>query len=266
VTPAVAIEATTTAHYPGLHEGLNHPSVAQEFRWRGEHLAAESFERTLHDRATRSWTIVDGEGAVVGLVQLLGVNATDRFGELVLATFPHAPPSAAGQALLLALRESFRRHDLRKVYFHLSPGAARRFGASLEAIGRREGVLRDHLWVDGGYRDVVVASVYREDLDRHLHTTQDGRIVLADGTTDPGAAGGRGPGGPLERVLDVFGVDPADAERPLDQVLADSLVVAEVLGALEEVAGRELDVEAVLVLETVGDLVALRDAVAEETA
>jgi acyl carrier protein len=260
VTPAVAIEATTTAHYAALHEGLNQPAVAHEFRWRGEHLPAEGFERALRDRAARTWSIVDGDGAVVGLVQLLGVNATDRFGEIVLAVFPGAPSAGAGQALL-ALRESFRLHDLRKVYFHLGPGAARRFDVSLEAVGRHEGTLRDHLWVDGAYRDVVVASVYREDLDRHLTTTPDGRIVLA-GVDRPGAADGDGHVGPVERVLDAFGAEPTDVRRRLDEVLGDSLAVAELLGALEEVAGRELDVEALLVLETIGDLVALRDAVA----
>lgn len=256
---SIEIVPTTIDHYGPLHAGLNEYETSLGFRWRGEFISAARFEAALLEHVASSWTIrVVESGAIVGIVQILGVHATDRFGELVVAGFGANGATTVGEALLLALDEAFRRRDLRKLYVHLSERSLASFPSTMQRFVRVEGTLREHLWLEGRYQDVTIGVIDRDEFARHLarsplrQIAQDDWYILGhDLQREPLVSDIE----QFQLLLDDISCGAAEPSTLLCEILTDSLAVVEILAALDVIGDREVALDAVLAMATVGELV-----------
>jgi len=214
-----------------------------------EPIAPSAFEQALLEGVSMSWTAhsID-EDEIVGVAQVLGYQPVDRLAELSVACFaPRA--GVAGEIVALAVDAAFRARDLRKLYFHLPEFAAHRFASTLSLYVEEEGQLQEFLWLDGRYQDVIVASIDRSDYYRMVSESPLAGMIDSDI-----AHRGYDDLAEFERLLDRLLSGRGDG--PVSDVLADSLALIELLVALDDLAGRQIEVDALLALSTRQDLLA----------
>jgi hypothetical protein len=242
---------------------------------------SSQFERALFDGVVLSWTAFDNAATPepVALVQLFRVSPLDRHGEMLAASFTPTRPGLAGEAMLLACDEAFAQRDLRRLYFHLSDTSAEHFQATLGEYIEIEGVLREHALFDGRYEDVTIAVATRERFAAGIAERPPLAALSLDSwrclpaSRERSSSGGDPVGASTAHQIDALfdtlraalgcaQPDELPATALLTPVWEESLFSLEVLVAVEELAGHELEPSALASLETVGELLAFVSSVA----
>lgn len=105
-----------------------------------------------------------GTLAYLGQISLQSVDSLSRQGELALVLLPeHWGKGAAREAVRLMLEYAFTRLNLNRVGLKVVSENARALRLYEAAGFVREGVLRQDVFLEGGYRDTVVMSMLRDE-------------------------------------------------------------------------------------------------------
>jgi RimJ/RimL family protein N-acetyltransferase len=164
---------TVPDHYPSLYRELSCTETSAAWRSRGRIASPIEFEKLLwHDIAFSCIAIQtskNGDEAMVGLVELLGLDEPNGHAQLSVAAFNGFTTSGLiVEAVALFLDEVFWRFNLRKVYAMLSDSSMAQCGSMLDRLFEVEGRLTGHVFIKGGYEDVHITSMTRE---RFAHLT-----------------------------------------------------------------------------------------------
>ncbi len=150
-----------------LHRWLNDPEIMMFWDGR-DHPATfdrveARFRRSIEgsDRDAHRWMIEVPEGdgvATIGMIQHGRVDPRARNAQVdVLIGEPRFRDTGfGGDALFALLEHLFEAQKLRRVWFTIRAGNERAITAGERAGFAREGVLREHNWLEGKLVDVIV--------------------------------------------------------------------------------------------------------------
>ncbi len=246
--------------YQVLHESLMHPAVLEAWRPRGRYVPVHEWERFLTSGLHYGAAVRTTDGSeLVGLVELRDYDPTDQYGYLSAA----AAPGFIGSGLMieacsLFLDEVFSRFALRKVYVLTTDLSTPALGAGFLSIFETEGMLKEHVFINGAHRDVRIASVSRAGFCELLSSRRAASLLPPGewqmiGTEEPNET----PDVTVEPLLAAYalaeGVDFGSATYLAD-IIHDSLAQFEFLVTLEEQLGRRVPDDLFASLETVGDV------------
>lgn len=147
----------------------NSPAVAAEFMVRHfiSDLRQKRFVESLADSSTQLFFIAEAlpSGRPFGVVSCKDIDHRNQRAENGIFLDAEALPSAVEsfEAAVLLLEYEFGYLNLRKVVAQVLPTnpAGLRFNQGLGF--RPEGVLKEHAFVDGGFRDVHLLALFRDD-------------------------------------------------------------------------------------------------------
>lgn len=168
------LRALTRDDLPTLHRWLNDPSVMQWWDGR-DHPATfdrveARFRRSIEgsDRESERLMIEverDGQRAAIGMIQYTRLQPRTRISQIdVLIGDPEFRESGYGtDALKALLRHLFEEQKAHRVWLTLRAGNERA-QRSAEKMGFvKEGVLREHDWLEGKHVDVAVYGMLVDD-------------------------------------------------------------------------------------------------------
>ena len=145
----------------GMMSGIPFPaSVADEQQWLNQ--------QSSYTRGEYQFAIEDFEGDLVGRCGIIRVDWKNRLGELaIMIGTPYRGKGYGTEAMGILCDFCFREmnlHRLKVTVFSFNEAALKCY----EANGFvREGLLRQELWRDGAYHDVVIlAKLAPEAADR----------------------------------------------------------------------------------------------------
>lgn len=243
------------SQYAALHEALVRPSVAQYWRSRGSYVPLREWERFLTEGLHYGAVVRSvPTGALVGLVELRDYEPVDQHAYLsAAASEPHLGSGLMAEACLVALDEVFARFPLRKVYVLTTPASEAALGEVFNTVFRREGVLADHVCINGDWLDVTVGSINRDGLIDILRRSGMDSLAPEDGWRLTAPSDGRTMPNILDQILppDLRG---AASSTPISDVVTDSMEALVLLIRLEDALGRPVPDELFASIETVGDL------------
>lgn len=153
---------------PTLHRLRQHVDLyllANE-RWNPTSLAKmeRDFEKRLEEEES-SWFVVEADGRVLGTAGLHSINrvaGTAAVG-ITLLDRERIGKGYGREAVRLLLEWGFRMQGLRRIWLEALASNTRAVRA-YEACGfAREGLLRAHDFYDGGYHDVVLMGLLRDE-------------------------------------------------------------------------------------------------------
>jgi hypothetical protein len=208
----------------------------------------------IFDGVALSLTAVDQGGQPLALVQVVGHHSQDRYADLAVLRLAESTGGSAVAGAVLGLDQAFKHFDLRKIYFQTSDPASIAIASAISRFLVVEGILHDHLWIDGQYVDVTISSLTRESFRELLRTEPLARSIQpADGwfCLDGAAAATPTDWAHFESLV------AALAEPEGAVVHLDSMALLELLSALDDLAGHEIDVGALADLTTRDELLAL---------
>lgn len=144
--------------------GVNLPfSLAQEERW---------FEKLLDRMAKQevlTLTIETVDGAHIGNVSLFDINWQDRHAELGIAIGDKAywGQGYGTDATRTILRVGFDDFNLHRIFLRVHEDNARAIRCYEKVGFRMEGTLRESVFRDGAYRDMILMSILTTEFDPH---------------------------------------------------------------------------------------------------
>ena len=146
-------------------------NLGGNYRFVGEEVDARWFENYLANRATNVRLAICAAGAdgrpreIVGAVYLLGIEPINRCAEYAIwiGEAAHRGQGAGELATREILRHAFGDLNLNRVYLTVVSGnaRARAFYARLGFV--EEGVMRQAVFKEGRYCDVVMMSMLASD-------------------------------------------------------------------------------------------------------
>jgi RimJ/RimL family protein N-acetyltransferase len=147
---------------PALYLASLDPQAANTWRYRGRTVPVDEFLRGLHDGVRAQYVVELVEsGTPVGLVIAYDHQQAGRHCKVAFIRFGPRTPGDRGavlEGLIALMSHLFASHPYRKLYIEL-PGYNRHL---LEPeIFEVEGTLREHLFHDGRYVDLHIASLPR---------------------------------------------------------------------------------------------------------
>jgi RimJ/RimL family protein N-acetyltransferase len=168
----VRLRATERSDVPHYYEWVNDPEVtfglslylpmsnAEEERW---------FERTLErdpNEKPLAVEVRDGEGwKLIGNCGMFGIEWTNRSAELgILIGDKSVWDKGYGtETMILLLRHGFETLNLNRLFLHVYASNARAIRSYVKAGFVEEGRLREALYKNGRYDDIIVMSVLRSE-------------------------------------------------------------------------------------------------------
>jgi RimJ/RimL family protein N-acetyltransferase len=123
------------------------------------------FESVQQREDTAIFAIRDKAGRLIGTCQLLNRNALHQSAELQIRI---GEPADRGHgygtaAVELLLQYAFRDWNLHRVQLFVIDGNAAAIRTYEKCGFKREGVLRQAVYADGRYRDLIVMGVLRDE-------------------------------------------------------------------------------------------------------
>jgi acyl carrier protein len=236
---------------PLVHHLIVHSDANRTWRTRGAAVDPRRFAELLRD-AHHSAVELNREGEPVALYELLSMDAQDGHAELSVVTFGRATPADVFLGAALFIRQCFELTPIRQLYAFVSSGAT--IGAEeLGRFGMRSfGRLPEHVFLDGAYRDLHIYCLRREDLpalvDKATRPIEPSALLSSVDEVAIACTG--------ERLTDLAG------DLRLMESGLDSLALAEILGAIEDVRGHCLEADW---FEGVGTIEQLRSFVEESS-
>lgn len=125
-------------------------------------LEASFDERLKEDDKTFVRLAIEVEPELIGDVAIWGIEEHNRFGNLGIAIRRSSWGKGYGQdAIRTVLGYCFTHLNLRKISLQVLADDERAVGCYRAAGFVEEGLLKQHAWFDGDYRDVLWMSVFR---------------------------------------------------------------------------------------------------------
>jgi diamine N-acetyltransferase len=104
------------------------------------------------------------DNRIVGTVQLVGIQPIHRHAEVSIRIGDQADRErgAGTEALRMLVRYGFHHLNLHRIFIHVWTDNARAIRAYEKAGFRREGVMRQHVFIDGAWKDVAIMAALRD--------------------------------------------------------------------------------------------------------
>lgn len=168
----VILRAMRREDLPILHAFTNdvaYETLAHGRPWEPQGLERleRSFPRGEYDRDGSAF-VIEADGKMIGTISLRDFNATDRTAELGIGI---GDPDYQGRgygrdAVRVILDYAFQLRNLRKVGLWVK-GSNERAIRSYLAVGFvEEGRLRDQVWSNGRYEDMVLMGIFPDEIRR----------------------------------------------------------------------------------------------------
>lgn len=143
------------------------PDLGVRWRFRGTTPSVEQWVRDSGAPLVTFLAIRSKDHRPLGLVTAYNHSFQDQFAYVAMASFQpggRSPLMMAGAALFLDY--TFTCWPFRKLYAELPEYNLPQFAAASGTLLEEEGRLRDHVFYDGRYWDVLILSLYRETWER----------------------------------------------------------------------------------------------------
>jgi len=140
------------------------------FRMRAMTPSPETFRRFLWDQVLAQFVVVTHDAKPVGLVTCFEPDFRNRYAYIAAVAdrrFESSGLVLEGMTMLISY--VFAQFDLRKLYAESLESDFERYASGNGRVFEVEGRLRDHEYVNGGYEDYLVSSVWRSTWREH-HT------------------------------------------------------------------------------------------------
>jgi diamine N-acetyltransferase len=131
------------------------------------------YSKHIHDQSERRFIVEDGDGELVGLVELVEIDHLHRRAEFLIMIAPEQQGRGyARAATRLAVNYAFRVLNLYKLYLLVDVDNTRAIRIYEGCGFQREGVLVDEFFSDGRYRSVIRMCLFQHqalggDEERH---------------------------------------------------------------------------------------------------
>lgn len=166
----VRLSAVTQADYDPLYRMFTDSESGWRLRYRGATPSPTSFATDLWNdvlvqMCVRPHTIPDGQTAVGGLVQAYGYSPQ---GHCRIATWGPAPLWETGiltEATILFIDFLLTNWPLRKIYLEMLDFTYESIRSGADQFFAVQGVLTEHEFVDGSYRDLMILAIDRATWD-----------------------------------------------------------------------------------------------------
>lgn len=148
----------------GLHAVLSEPGLIDRWPLRGLTLSPAEFCSFVQSAGEATFVVCSRfDDGVIGMVGVKNLSYQDQTCEIVLALGSHAWKAGwPFEAILLILRYVFQSLGMRRAHFRMGDAILERFGHGTIGMLEKEGVLRSHSYIDGGFEDVHLFSVSSE--------------------------------------------------------------------------------------------------------
>ncbi|MFH1741617.1 MAG: UDP-4-amino-4,6-dideoxy-N-acetyl-beta-L-altrosamine N-acetyltransferase [bacterium] len=122
------------------------------------------YERSASDARNQIFMVDDPAGETVGYVQLTNIDYKNRSVEIGI----HLGPSAQGKgygrdAFHTLMRFAFEEMNMHRVYLYVFAFNERAIGLYEKLGFREEGRLRDSVFQEGRYQDIVLMSILESE-------------------------------------------------------------------------------------------------------
>ena len=151
--------------YYWIYQLVTSPEVELQWHHHGELTSFDTFAARLGDGSLHL-IVDDGAGTRVGYASCYGMDFRNGHAAIAFA-FPSTVPAifrASGPWVFLD--HLFRTYPFRKLYGEIVDFNLPRFRRGFRRFFDEEGRLREHVFVNGAYRDVVHVSITREGFER----------------------------------------------------------------------------------------------------
>jgi RimJ/RimL family protein N-acetyltransferase/acyl carrier protein len=138
------------------------------FRMRAMTPSPEAFRRFLWDQVLTQFVVATHDAKPVGLVTCFEPDFRNRYA--YIAAVADRRFEASGlvlEGMTMLISYVFAQFDLRKLYAESLASDFDRYASGGGRVFEVEGRLRDHEYVDGGYQDYVLSSVWRSSWREH---------------------------------------------------------------------------------------------------
>lgn len=140
--------------------------VQGDGNWQPESFAAfeKNFEKRL-DKEEKAWFVIEVEGVVIGGIGLHHSNRLDSTSEFGIGIYD---PEYVGKghgvdAIRVLLRWAFRVQNYRRIWLTTAGDNPRAIRAYEKCGFTHEGRLREHIFSDGEYVDLVQMGMLRSE-------------------------------------------------------------------------------------------------------
>ena len=110
--------------------------------------------------------VIEADGKPIGSVALFHFDKTSGTCELGIAIGEHdyLGKGYGTETVRLSVEYAFRYRNLHKVYLHVTADNERAIASYKKCGFVEEGRLRQHMWSDGTYKDVIPMGILRTDV------------------------------------------------------------------------------------------------------
>jgi diamine N-acetyltransferase len=120
------------------------------------------YDRHIHDQSERRFIIENGEGDMVGLVELVEINYIHRRGEFQIIIAPAWQGKKYGEgATRLAINYAFGVLNLYKLYLFVDKENKKAIRIYEKCGFQKEGELTGEFFVNGVYRDAIRMCMFQ---------------------------------------------------------------------------------------------------------
>lgn len=138
------------------------------FRMRAMTPSPETFRRFLWDQVLTQFIVATHDARPVGLVTCFEPDFRNRYAYIAaVADRRYEASGLVLEGMTMLISYVFAQFDLRKLYAESLEPDFNRYASGDGRVFEVEGRLRDHEYVDGGYQDYILSSVYRSTWRDH---------------------------------------------------------------------------------------------------
>jgi RimJ/RimL family protein N-acetyltransferase len=129
----------------------------------------EAFESFMDEftkkKGDEAMFIIEADEKTIGSVGLFHFDTTSKTCELGISIGDHdyLGKGYGSDAVRVITEYAFRYRNLHKVFLHVTANNERAYRSYLRCGFIEEGRLREQLWSDGAYRDVVAMGILRSE-------------------------------------------------------------------------------------------------------
>ncbi|MGH9149386.1 MAG: GNAT family N-acetyltransferase [Acidimicrobiales bacterium] len=160
----VRLRPLRDADFAFVYELMTSPAAGGRVRFAGATPSPNQVASSLWDSVLAQF-LVEGasSGAPKGVVAITSANFRDAFAYLsVLASGPAAGSGLVAEATMLACNYAFCTWPFRKLYFEATERSYAAFASGLGRFFSEEGRLRQHVFWNQRYEDLLILAMYRE--------------------------------------------------------------------------------------------------------
>jgi len=158
------LRAVDPADHPLLYQWENHPEVRGLLGYREPAPSLGIFQERMRLDPTRQLVATRPDGTPVVWLSLYNRNAADGYAWLSVVADPGTRSTGLGiEAAALFLTQLFLTTAMRKIYADSYDNALRQYRSGIDRYFRVEARLREHIFLDGRYRDRFTIAVYRDE-------------------------------------------------------------------------------------------------------